>query len=156
MVHVQRILYYLPYDNSSGSDVVLNLTLADGTTQTGNIDCYLSGSTRLNSQYEAGNFIPLIYKENIAFNGSSTTYTGWWAYTDKDIDSKVQNTLNNTTKAYITGTTNNTTNIGTQIFDNNVYLGTTAGELNTKSLKLNEKVALNYNNDNNCIDFIFS
>ena len=152
----QRILYYLPYDNSSGSDVVLNLTLADGTTQTGNINCYLSGSTRLNSQYEAGNFIPLIYKENIAFNGSSTTYTGWWAYTDKDIDSKVQNTLNNTTKAYITGTTNNTTNIGTQIFDNNVYLGTTAGELNTKSLKLNEKVTLNYNTNNNCIDFTFS
>ena len=152
----QRILYYLPYDNSSGSDVVLNLTLADGTTQTGNIDCYLSGSARLNSQYEAGSFIPLIYKENIIFNGSSTTYTGWWAYTDKDIDSKVQNTLNNTTKAYITGTTNNTTNIGTQIFDNNVYLGTTAGELNTKSLKLNEKVTLNYNTNNNCIDFTFS
>ena len=152
----QRILYYLPYDNSSGSDVVLNLTLADGTTQTGNIDCYLSGSTRLNSQYEAGSFIPLIYKENITFNGSSTTYTGWWAYTDKDIDSKVQNTLNNTTKAYVTGTTNNTTNIGTQIFDDNVYLGITAGELNTKSLKLNEKVTLNYNTNNNCIDFIFS
>ena len=152
----QRILYYLPYDNSSGSDVVLNLTLSDGTTQTGNIDCYLSGSTRLNSQYEAGSFIPLIYKENIIFNGSSTTYTGWWAYTDKDIDSKVQNTLNNTTKAYVTGTTNNTTNIGTQIFDDNVYLGTTAGELNTKSLKLNEKVTLNYNTNNNCIDFIFS
>ena len=152
----QRILYYLPYDNSSGSDVVLNLTLADGTTQTGNINCYLSGSARLNSQYEAGSFIPLIYKENIIFNGSSTTYTGWWAYTDKDIDSKVQNTLNNTTKAYVTGTTNNTTNIGTQIFDDNVYLGTTAGELNTKSLKLNEKVTLNYNTNNNCIDFIFS
>lgn len=44
-------------------------------------------------------------------------------------DNKVLNTLNTTTKAYITGTTSATTNTGTQIFDTGVYLGKTAGEL---------------------------
>ena len=46
-----------------------------------------------------------------------------------DTDTKVTNTLGNTTKAYITGTTSSSTNTGTQVFDNGVYLGTTAGEL---------------------------
>lgn len=44
-------------------------------------------------------------------------------------DTKVTNTLANTTKAYITGTTSATTNTGTQVFDTGVYLGTTAGTL---------------------------
>lgn len=46
-----------------------------------------------------------------------------------DTDTKVTNTLGNTTKAYITGTTSSSTNTGTQVFDSGVYLGTTAGEL---------------------------
>lgn len=44
-------------------------------------------------------------------------------------DTNVTNTLNNTVKAYITGTTSNVTNTGTQVFDSNVYLSATAGEL---------------------------
>ena len=50
-------------------------------------------------------------------------------YKDTNTDVKVTNTLNNTTKAYITGTTSATTNTGTQIFDTGVYLTTTAGQL---------------------------
>ena len=50
-------------------------------------------------------------------------------YKDSNTDVKVTNTLNNTTKAYITGTTSATTNTGTQIFDTGVYLTTTAGQL---------------------------
>ena len=46
-----------------------------------------------------------------------------------DTDTKVTNTLDTTTKAYITGTTSSATNTGTQIFDPGVYLDTTAGKL---------------------------
>lgn len=48
-------------------------------------------------------------------------------------DTKVTNTLNNTTKAYLTGTISASTNTGTQIFDSNVFLGTIAGQLNAIS-----------------------
>lgn len=48
-------------------------------------------------------------------------------------DTKVTNTLNTTTKAYLTGTTSASTNTGTQIFDSNVFLGATAGQLNAIS-----------------------
>lgn len=44
-------------------------------------------------------------------------------------DTKVTNTLNATTRAYLTGTTLATTNTGTQIFDTDVYIGSTAGSL---------------------------
>lgn len=44
-------------------------------------------------------------------------------------DQKVKNTLNATTKAYVTGTTSATTSIGEQVFDTGVYLDTTAGKL---------------------------
>lgn len=46
-------------------------------------------------------------------------------FTDKNVTS----TLATTTKAYITGTTSETTNTGTQVFDTGVYLGNGAGEL---------------------------
>ena len=44
-------------------------------------------------------------------------------------DTNVTNTQNNAVQAYITGTTNNQTNTGTQVFDTGVYLTTNAGEL---------------------------
>lgn len=47
----------------------------------------------------------------------------------KTTDQKVKNTLNATTKAYVTGTTSATTSIGEQVFDTGVYLDTTAGKL---------------------------
>ena len=56
--------------------------------------------------------------------GSSGTAV--WGNENND---KVTNALNNTTKAYVTGTTSATTNTGTQIFDNGVYLDTEAGSL---------------------------
>lgn len=53
---------------------------------------------------------------------------------DADTNTKVTNTLNTTAKAYITGTTSNKTNTGTQVFDTGVYLDTTAGRLTSSSL----------------------
>ena len=60
---------------------------------------------------------------NVAVSGSTNT------------DTKVTNTLATTTKAYITGTTSATTNTGTQVFDTEVYLDTTAGTLVAKTFK---------------------
>lgn len=50
-------------------------------------------------------------------------------------DTKVKNTLDTTTKAYVTGTTSSTTNTGSQIFDTNVYLDTTEGQLVATTFK---------------------
>ena len=44
-------------------------------------------------------------------------------------DNKVANTANNSTKAYVTGTTSSSTNIGGQIFDTGIYIDTAAGTL---------------------------
>lgn len=52
-----------------------------------------------------------------------------------DNNNAVTNTLNTTTKAYITGTTSATTNTGGQIFDTGVYLDTTAGTLTATTFK---------------------
>lgn len=49
-------------------------------------------------------------------------------------DNKVTNTLNTTTKAYVTGTTSATTNTGGQVFDTGVYLDTTAGTLHATKM----------------------
>ena len=50
-------------------------------------------------------------------------------------DTKVTNTLAETTKAYVTGTTSSSTNTGTQVFDTGVYLDTTAGQLVATTFK---------------------
>lgn len=59
---------------------------------------------------------------------------GTWAI-PVNTDTKVTNVLNNTSKAYITGTTSAATNTGTQVFDENVYLDTVAGTLVAKTFK---------------------
>ena len=59
---------------------------------------------------------------------------GTWQ-TPTDTNNAVTNTLNKTTKAYITGTTNASTNTGGQIFDTGVYLDTTAGTLTATTFK---------------------
>lgn len=55
-------------------------------------------------------------------------------------DTKVTNTLNNTAKAYVTGTTSSSTNTGTQVFDNGVYLETTAGRFHVGSLTIGSAI----------------
>lgn len=59
---------------------------------------------------------------------------GTWAI-PTDNNNAVTNTLNTTTKAYITGTTSAKTNTGGQIFDTGVYLDTTAGTLTATTFK---------------------
>ena len=77
----------------------------------------------------------------VAVSGREVTFTTVGGDTipittqDTDTNTKVTNTKNNTAKAYITGTTSSTTNTGTQVFDTNVYLDTTAGTLVATSFK---------------------
>ncbi len=70
-----QITFWLSY--AAASNATLNLTLADGTT-TGAIPCYYSGTTRLGTNYAAGNAIRFIYRENVTI-GSTTIAAGWWS-----------------------------------------------------------------------------
>lgn len=69
------IRYWLP--RTSASNVTLNLTLKDGST-TGAIPCYYGGSTRLSTQFRAGNVIVLTYI--VAGLVNEAPYTGWYAH----------------------------------------------------------------------------
>lgn len=76
-----------------------------------------------------------------------------------DTDTKVNVTLGTTTKAYLLGTSTTPTSSATgvtSIADTGVYLGTTAGQLNATSYKVNEKVTLQYNSTTSSLDFTFS
>ena len=73
--------------------------------------------------YKGKNYFPIntLYTCCFVYDGTSFQVVG-------GIDEgMVTNTVNNTTKAYITGTTSNSTNTGTQVFDTGVYLEDTAG-----------------------------
>lgn len=69
-----QITFWMNY--AAASNATLNLTLADGTT-TGAIPCYYSGTTRMGTQYAAGNAIHFTYRENVTI-GSTTVAAGWW------------------------------------------------------------------------------
>lgn len=75
------ILYWLP--QTSAANATLNLTLANGNT-TGAINLYYSGTTRVGTQYAAGNIIRLTYRHNATFGTSTTQYTGWWCDANYD------------------------------------------------------------------------
>lgn len=90
------------------------------------------GSAQRTIEFTGGTGITLVPDGdtgNITINSTVTT-----------TDTKVTNTLNTTTKAYLTGTISASTNTGTQIFDSNVFLGTTAGQLNAISYVGNSAV----------------
>lgn len=74
---------------------------------------------------------------------------------DTDTDTKVTNTLNNTVKAFVTGTTSSSTNTGTQVFDNGVFLETSAGGLRVASLNIGDGARLSYDSASDGIKVIF-
>lgn len=71
------------------------------------------------------------YIKNISITGTSGTITrgDGTEETFETQDKNVTNTLDASTKAYVTGTTSENTNTGTQIFDTGVYLDKEAGTL---------------------------
>lgn len=80
LVDGQQITYWLP--QGSGSNVTLTLTLADGTT-TEAVPCYYGSTTRLSTQYTAGNILHLTYRENAQIYTTTIT-KGWWADANYD------------------------------------------------------------------------
>ena len=97
-------------------------------------------------------------ERGIAIGNDTTKYLrndGTWQTVSTD-DTKVTNTLSTTTKYYLTGTTSNTTNTGTQTFDSGIYSTTTAGQLNATTYKVNEQVTLQWNSTDSSLDFIFA
>ena len=91
----QQITYWLPV--GSGSNVTLNLTLADGST-TGAIPCYFGGSTRLGTQYTSGNVVRLTYRENVVIYSTSIP-KGWWADANYNTDTYDRIRIGTTLKA---------------------------------------------------------
>lgn len=83
LVDGQKILYFLPFAGSG--DATLNLTLPDGST-TGAKNVYYTSTTRMTTHYGSGNFIPLTYHVNLQWGTSTTKYTGWWAFSDRTVD----------------------------------------------------------------------
>ena len=75
---------------------------------------------------------------------------------DNNTDVNVTNTLANTTKYYLTGTSNSSTNTGTQVFDSGIYSTTTSGQLNATTYKVNEQVTLQWNSTDQSLDFVFA
>ena len=73
------IAYYLPRDGVSSKNVDLNLTLKDGTTTTGAIDCYNTNNSRITTHYGAGATVILTYWSagSISINGTATTVATW-------------------------------------------------------------------------------
>lgn len=69
-------------------------------------------------------------------------------------DTKVTNNLNNTAKAYVTGTTSANTNTGTQVFDNNIYIDTVAGRLRVLSLLIGNSL-LSYDSNKSALKISF-
>jgi hypothetical protein len=90
------IRYWLPR-TSTNIAVTLELTLSDGLTTTGAIDCYYGGTTRLTTHFGAGNLILLTYVINRDING--TLYTGWWAGANYDSNTYDRTYWNNTITA---------------------------------------------------------
>ena len=91
----QQITYWLPA--ASGNNVTLDLTLSDGSA-TGAIPCYFGGSTRLGTQYAAGNVVRLTYRENVVI-GSVSIPRGWWADANYNTDTYDRIRIGTTLKA---------------------------------------------------------
>ena len=72
------IAYYLPYAGTNTA-ATLNLTLADGTTTTGAINLYETGTTRITTHYAAGSVVVLTYYSagSISVSGTATTEARW-------------------------------------------------------------------------------
>ena len=109
-----------------------NLTLNVNSTGAKTIGAFRNGDkgvlTYKNGAYFYNNAIHIF-----TYDGTYWLCMDWGA--DANTDTKVTNTLNQTAKAYVTGTTSATTNTGTQVFDTGVYLDTTAGTLAATTFK---------------------
>ena len=134
---VVAALGYTPYDNTNPNGYTSNTGTITGVS--------------VNNTSVATSGVANIQLKTI--NGNAITGTG--DITVSSSDTNVTNTLDTTTKYYLTGTTSSTTNTGTQIFDTGIYSTTTAGQLNATTYKVNEQVTIQWNSTDSSLDFIF-
>lgn len=126
------------YDKDNGVDggthTKPRIKVGDGTTLVGALP-FVVDKEETDAQISAVDSKVNTAISSVSVSGRDLTFTtiGGESFgvktQDTDTNTKVTNTKNNTAKAYITGTTSNATNTGTQVFDENVYLDTEAGTL---------------------------
>lgn len=129
------IAYYLP--RTSASNVTLNLTLSDGTSTTGAVPVYLTGTTRMGTHYAAGSTILLTYwsSGSISVGGTATTENRWTHadYYISNTDTKVRQSLasDNTDRPLLLAYSNNSTttaNVDNVSYRNNsIYANPSTG-----------------------------
>lgn len=129
--------------NAAASNGSVYLNVLDNSTVRDSHKITGSGATSVTSD---ANGVITISSTNTTYSFSASNPTLAWGTTstigtaggatykvtmpaNPNTDYRVTNTAATTTKAYITGTTSSSTNTGTQVFDTNVYLSATAGEL---------------------------
>lgn len=131
---------------NNNNQMVVNVPWTDENDNTwrpiecGNVSLEDSTTTL---KFKAGTNITLTFKDGeLTINGPG--------------DNKVLNTLNTTTKYYVTGTTNASTNTGTQIFDTGVYVSETAGALHATTYNIDTNATMKYDSATQCIRFVIN
>ena len=102
----------------------------DGTARTGSVVLGMAAAKQVDTSISAAST-----SVNLPTSQAVAAFVEGKKYVTTD--NKVTNTLNTTTKAYITGTTSATTNTGGQIFDTGIYIDTEAGTLVATKFKGN-------------------
>lgn len=94
------------------------------------------------------------YQIQMSSDGNMFVNVPWTVDTDTDV--KVTNTLNTSSKYYITGTTSASTNTGTQIFDTSVYVNTTSGALHATTFNVDTNATIEYDSNYKALKFVFA
>ena len=95
LVDKQQISYWLPV--ASKANATLQLSLASGAT-TAAVPLYYGGTTRIGTQYAAGNVIRLVYRTDVTI-GTTTIAEGWWADANYDTNTSYALRMYNAIKA---------------------------------------------------------
>lgn len=128
------------YTDNAKSEIQTTIDTLDNTLNTHIADQVKHITAEERTKWDAKADLSDIPTELPANGGNADTVNGHTVESDvptnaKFTDTKVTNTLAKTTKAYVTGTTSSSTNTGTQVFDTDVYLDTTAGQIVATTFK---------------------
>lgn len=140
---------------TTGTLVLIEFTTTNtASNPTLNISSTGAKAIYYNGAAVTSNYLKAQHIYMLRYNGTQYDIVGD-IDTNTDTDTKVTNTLNNSVKAYVTGTTSASTNTGTQVFDNGVFLETSAGGLRVASLNIGDHARLAYDSTNQAIKITF-
>ncbi len=132
------IIYDKDGDGTGSTHAKPRIKVGDGTTKVGDLDFVVDKEETDKRLADIDSKVFAAVK-GVTVSGKTLTFQRvdgtTFNITTQDTDTKVTNTSNATTKAYVTGTTASGTT--TQVFDPNVYLDTTAGQLVATTFKGN-------------------